>query len=275
MDVTVHLDGSAEDEFRLSYAEMLSAGRDGHIGGVFTNPLPDMARMVTPEAAAAAAEIFAELEQSARRIGDELANRLSRRLSAVRSSTELVRIEGTIGQLELKTTSTARLSDIFIASTPYRDGEDNWDGLFEAVLFGSGRAVLLAPPRHPAGQPVQRVLVAWRDTKEAARAVAAALPILTGATRVDLLLVDPESEGDAPADGIARYLVRHGAKVDVKATASNGRTTAEAILAEARRGESDLIVMGAYGHSRLREWIIGGTTRDLLRSTQIPVLTAH
>lgn len=274
MDILVHLDGSAEDEVRLSYAELIANGREVHVGGLFTNVLPDMAAMASPEAAAAAAQIYVELEQAARDKGETLSPALSTRLGRIGPLTGLQRVDGTIGALASAAASAARLADLFIASAPYRS-DKGWDVLVEAVLFGSGRATLLVPTGTPAARPVHRILVAWRDTRDAARALAEALPFVAGTSRVDIVIVDPDEADEAPAAGVARHLARHGAKAEVKRVASDGRTVAQAILDEAQRGAIDLIVMGAYGHTRLREWVLGGVTRDILQSTTVPVLAAH
>ncbi|MGL4291321.1 MAG: universal stress protein, partial [Phreatobacter sp.] len=182
-----------------------------------------------------------------------------------------------LGELGLAATSAARTADLFITTAPYRGADGtNWDGLAEAVLSDSGRGTLFVPPGQPAHGPIQRILVAWRDTHDAARAVAEALPFVAAASRVDLVMVDADpAETGAPAADIARHLTRHGAKVDVKTVASDGRSIAQVLIDEARHGAIDLLVMGGYGHSRLREWVLGGTTRDILTATTIPVLMAH
>ncbi|WP_170182118.1 universal stress protein [Phreatobacter stygius] len=275
-DIVVHLDGGAEDETRLSYAEQLATGRGAHITGLYTNVMPDIAMMATPEAAAAAT-VFTELEQAAKAQGDATAARLLERLTRSGLPVELARCDQRLGELSLAATSAARCADLFIATCPYRGGDGtNWDGLAEAVLSDSGRGTLFVPPGLAAGQPAQRIMIAWRDTHDAARAVAEALPLMAAAARVDLVMVDADpGETGAPAADMARHLARHGAKVDVRAVASDGRSVAQALTDEAGRGAIDLLVMGGYGHSRLREWVLGGTTRDILTTTAIPVLMAH
>lgn len=276
-DIVVHLDGGVEDETRLSYAELLAAGQGAHVTGLYTNVMPDIAMMATPEAAAAAATVFTELEQAAITQGDATAARLLARLTRSGLPVELARCDQRLGELSLAATSAARVADLFITTAPYRGGDGtNWDGLAEAVLSDSGRGTLFVPPGLPARGPIQRILVAWRDTHDAARAVAEALPFVAAASRVDLVMVDADpSESGAPAADIARHLTRHGGKVDVKAIASEGRSIAQVLIDEAGRGATDLVVMGGYGHSRLREWVLGGTTRDILTATTIPVLMAH
>ena len=276
-DIVVHLDGSAEDEFRLSHAEAFATPDGAHITGLYTNVLPDIAAMATPDAAAAAAAAFTELEDAARAQGETTSARLLERMKRSGLPADLARHDLRLGEVGRAAASAARAADLFIATAPYRGGEGiNWDGFAEEVLSDSGRGTLFVPPGLTARGPIQRILVAWRDTHDAARAVAEALPFIARATRVDLVMVDADPDGSgAPAAAMARHLARHGGKVEVKALAAEGKSVAQALFEEAARGAIDLIVMGGYGHSRLREWVLGGTTRDILGASPVPVLMAH
>lgn len=277
-DILVHLDGSAEDETRLSYAEGLASAFDLHVTGLFTNPLPMPVALGAPDDGGASALLYAEIDQEARQRGAELKARLAARLDRLGAKTDVVELDLVAIDMEEAVTSAARASDLFIATAPYRtkNDEDDWDALIEAVIFGSGRGTLLVPPGHKLRGPFQRIVIAWRDTREAAVAMAQALPFLTATTQVDIVLVDPDLNDDAaPAAGIARHLARHGATTQVQIVKSGTGTVAEALLEQTRRSSADLLVLGAYGHSRLREWIMGGTTRDILESADLPILTAH
>ncbi|WP_371420019.1 universal stress protein [Tardiphaga sp.] len=124
----------------------------------------------------------------------------------------------------------------------------------------------------------EHVTIGWNASQQARRAVIDALPLLKDAISVSVVIVDPEtndSHGQQPGSDIARYLARHGAAVTVAQTASNGETIANALLRQARDCESDLIVIGAYSHSRTGELIFGGVTRSLTRHVAIPTLIAH
>lgn len=153
------------------------------------------------------------------------------------------------------------------------------------VLLHSGRPVLLLPhaPGTARGAPVhaaQNVLVSWNASKEASRAVSAALPLLRRAARVHVTVFDPQQNahdhGAAPGADIVEYLARHG--VASHLTVQQGakrRDAGEALLAQAGDVAADLLVMGAYGHSRLRETILGGATHTVLQKMTLPVLMAH
>ncbi|MGO4570827.1 universal stress protein [Microvirga sp. 2TAF3] len=279
-DIVVHLDGSPEDELRLEHAEAIAATTQAHITGLFTNPLPDLATLTPVDGGAAAAQVLADLEEEARDNGDRVQQRLSERFSRLSVPNEIRRLDGTLDQLADYAASEARRADLFVAMRPYDgDGAMQWDDLFEAVLFESGRGIYVVPPGRKPSDVVRRILVAWRDTRETARAVAEAAPFIEKATRTDVLVVDPKTEiaGGQPAPDIdlARHLDRYGTNVEVSLLESGGRAVSEIILDQARRMSADVIVMGAYGHSRAREWILGGATRDMLEGSEFPILMAH
>jgi nucleotide-binding universal stress UspA family protein len=279
-DVSVHLDGSSADEERLLHAEAIAAASQAHLTGLFTNPLPDLATLSPIDGGASAAGIIVQLQDDARRQGDLAQKRLAERFSRLSVPNEIRRLEGTPGQLPGLAATEARWSDLLVASRPFdRDGAGASNDLFGAVLFESGRGVFVVPPgRHPS-DAIRRILVCWRDTREAARAVAEAAPFIEKAARTTVLIVDPESPRDnrpsEPGADIARHLGRSGTSVEVHVVASEGRGIGDVILDQARRASADLIVMGGYGHSRLREWIAGGATRDMLSTSEFPILMAH
>ena len=124
-----------------------------------------------------------------------------------------------------------------------------------------------------------RIAIAWRPGANAARAVHDALPLLRQASVVDVLCVDPvpseTGHGDDPGADIARHLARHGLPVTVHVVAGSGDEPGEALLRRVRELGADLLVMGGYSRSRLREWVFGGTTRHVLGHATLPVLLSH
>lgn len=146
------------------------------------------------------------------------------------------------------------------------------------VVLNSPRPVLVLPS---AGAPAtlgQQVTVAWNGSPEAARAIASAIPLLQRAARVDLVVFDADLGGDVhgqePGADIALYLARHGVRAEVSSRVAE-LDDGQSLLAFATEKQSDLIVMGAYGHSRFREIILGGMTRDLLATSTIALWMAH
>jgi nucleotide-binding universal stress UspA family protein len=167
---------------------------------------------------------------------------------------------------------------LFIATPPLSElaGFDRGD-LAERVIFEGGHAVYLVPPGRKSARSIRNVLVAWRHTRESARAVAEFLPLVGAATTVRIVAVDEKDAGvkEDKLAAIVNHLNRYGAKVEVSVTDANDAAIASVILDEARRTDADLIVMGAYGHSRFREWILGGVTQDMIARSDVPILMAH
>lgn len=149
-------------------------------------------------------------------------------------------------------------------------------GLIEAALFESGRPALIVPPGRLSFS-ARKVLVAWDGGAAAARAVADAMPFLAAAEDVEILSVAGEKDlsDRIPGSELAPHLARHGAKVTVKTLPVPSAGVAEAIQAEAKAFGAELIVSGAFKHSRLREWLLGGVTQSLLKDCPVPVLMSH
>lgn len=167
-------------------------------------------------------------------------------------------------------------ADLVIASHPGPGGlPDNWSA--ESLLLATGVPFLILPDGWRAGTVAERVLLAWNASREARRAISDSLPLLT-ARSVSVIIVDPAKNlrhGEEPGADVATYLSRHGANVTVEQIESNASPIADVILNHARRNNIDLIVLGAYSHSRFREIIFGGVTRSLLRDAAVPLLIAH
>jgi nucleotide-binding universal stress UspA family protein len=149
----------------------------------------------------------------------------------------------------------------------------------ESVLLGSGRPVMIVPYAGRFDTVGSNVLVAWNATREAARAVNDAMPILQKAEKVTVLSINPPSEEAGrpvwPGADIALHLARHGVKAEASSTVSHDIDVGNAILSRAADFGSDLIVMGGYGHSRQREFILGGVTRTLLGQMTVPIIMSH
>ena len=152
-------------------------------------------------------------------------------------------------------------------------------GFADAILLSVGRPVLVLPYAGDAAVKADNVLVCWDAGREAARAVTDALPLLRRAKRVTVLSVDSRASagghGEQPGADIALYLSRHGIKAEAARTTSGGIDPGSVILSRAFDYGADLIVMGAYGHSRLRELVLGGATREIFRSMTVPVFLSH
>jgi nucleotide-binding universal stress UspA family protein len=148
--------------------------------------------------------------------------------------------------------------------------------IVEAALFDSGRPVLVVPYIAKGGIKLDRVLVCWDGSRGAARAAGDAIPFLRKARAVDVVVVGEKAKSnELPGADIAESLARHGVKVEVKEIIATDIDAADVILSHAADSSADLMVMGGYGHSRLREFVLGGVTRTILSSMIIPVLMSH
>ena len=173
----------------------------------------------------------------------------------------------------------ARYADLTVLGPDLLTGADLKDSALSGALFDSAKPVLIVPEgRAPTLRP-KRVLVAWDSRPEAVRAVREALDLLTAAEDVRVVLVDPQASdlgnGPEPGADIATYLTRHGVKVSVDRLPSSGQSVATVLKQHATDMDADLIVMGGYGHSRLRERIFGGVTRSMLDEPVLPMLMAR
>jgi nucleotide-binding universal stress UspA family protein len=170
--------------------------------------------------------------------------------------------------------AAGRLSDLIVLGRPDKSMDGQTAASLDAALFDTGRAVLVAPPAATASL-CRRVALAWNGSAEASRVVGMALPYLAKAEAVTILSA-PGTDKRAPAEALAGYLALHGIKTDVESfELHHHQSVGHALLEHAQKANADLLAMGAYGHSRLREMILGGATRDVLAQATIPVLMAH
>jgi len=187
-----------------------------------------------------------------------------------------VTVEAALGRDEV--VAHARVADLIVAARADRHDRARRE-LLEDVLFKSGRPMLLLPSPARHKQRWDRVLIAWNARAEAVRAVTGAMPLLQAAKDVRVVTVDAApsaaGHGEAPGRELAAYLARHNVRVEVSNLDGLGREHARAIADAALDFDADLIVMGAYGHSRPREFVLGGVTRDLLAGSRIALLLAH
>ena len=167
---------------------------------------------------------------------------------------------------------------IVVEQTDRRTDELGWDAEEQCVL-ASGRPTLIVPHQGRFPTVGRRILIAWNGSREAARAIHGALPLIEKADRVDLLLGRSKEVFSSitryPDLKITDYLRRHNPTIDARRFDASDADAGAAILKAAAQAQSDLLVMGAYGHSWFREWILGGATLHVLREMRVPVLMAH
>jgi nucleotide-binding universal stress UspA family protein len=170
-----------------------------------------------------------------------------------------------------------RRFDLVIVGQPERQKSLPDEVVDEGVLFESGRPVIFVPYIQKGGMKLDRIMVCWDGSRAAARAVADAMPFLKKAKQVEVVIVADKAgkKDEVPGADLGQHLARHGLKVDVKRITSPDIDVPSTILSYAADSSADMIVMGGYGHSRLREFILGGATRGLLEAMTVPVLMSH
>ena len=278
-DILVHLDVTPRSAARLAIAAGLAMKHGAHLTGLHvidissanyfygaampfvpTNPEEIVGRM-RAEAAKAAAPVEAAFREYLRRNG----------------------IEGEWRQMEGDPATTValqgRYADLIIVGQPNPDEPQDGDPITVNTVMTSGRPVLAIPFAGDFPTIGERVLVAWNASREAARAINDALPLLAGAKQVTVLAINPQrgigGHGDVPAADIALHLARHGLKAEAAHTVAKDISDGEALFSYAADIGADLIVAGGYGHSRARELVFGGVTRTLIAEMTAPVLLSH
>ena len=193
-------------------------------------------------------------------------------------SAETRRIEAGIGDVPTHFAHIARRFDLSVLGQFEGDRDHpTTNSVIEAALFESGRPVLIVPFIQKDRLKLDHVMVCWDGSRAAARAVADAMPFLTRSGKASIVIADIQStkSADLPGADIATHLTRHGVNVTIERIPVGKIDVSNAILSYAADTYPDLIVMGGYGHSRLREFILGGTTRGMLASMTKPTLMSH
>lgn len=276
-DIAVFLFSAAEDEAALAAGEAMARAGDADLAAVLLELEPDpVYTMEGVMVSAMWAEVLAEARKSfaKEKAALEARCRKSERSIAIR---ELLVASGLAGA---DAAVHARHADLCVMIRPGGSKPFEYrNAIFEGVLFGSGRPVLLVPPDWRGERVGRKVVVAWNGKRESARALADAAPLLDSADEVTIVTIDakPSYEGVGPAPGadIAAHLARRGLKVEVRNLDGLGRDEADTLIAGARALAADLIVMGGYGRSRLSEIVFGGMTRAMAEKSPLPVLMSH
>jgi nucleotide-binding universal stress UspA family protein len=260
----------------LGVAASLAGAQKSHVLGLYVIPAPAVypavGPYVVPEVFDGLTRYFEEQSKGARRKFEAVMKRhgLSFQWLEVKALTSA--ISDTVSEM-------GRIADLVVVSETNRDGRNGVELDFvENIILGVGRPVLILPRSATADFDPAIVLCGYNGSKEAARAVHDAVPLLKNAKDVRLLWVDPAKEletGALPGADMVECLRRHGVKASAESLPSNGLNPAEAIMAQARETGAGVVVMGAYGHSRIREFVLGGATRHALSAMTMPLLVSH
>ncbi len=272
-DLLVIADNDPTYASRLDVALALATEHQAHLTGLHVMPRPlTQAYNETPIPESVEKAQRLEVEEAARRAAAVFAERAGR----TTVPTEWRVAEGDVVRVA---SEHARYADLTMVPQGIEIGSASADltALPEELALAVGRPVLVIPRYGSFPKVGTQVLVAWNGSREATRAVHDALPLLRLAERVTVLSIDPDSDAERrlPGADIALHLARHGVTVRTESITGAEIAVGDLLLSYAADHEIDLIVMGAYGHTRLRERVLGGATRSLLRHMTAPVLMSH
>ncbi|HEY7578192.1 MAG TPA: universal stress protein [Acetobacteraceae bacterium] len=278
-DLLVHVDTTPRSATRTELAARLAIQHNAHLTGLHVIDIPSANYFY----GAAMPFVPTNPEEIVDRIRAEAVEAARPIEAAFRECLRRNGIEGEWRMVEGSPPATvalhARYADLAIVGQPNRDEPRDADAVTVTTIMTSGRPVLAVPFAGDFPTVGERVLVAWNASREAARALNDALPLLLNAKQVTVLAINPQrgvgGHGDVPAADIALHLARQGLKTEAAHTVAKDIADGEALLSYAADIGADLIVAGAYGHSRAREMVFGGVTRTLIAEMTAPVLFSH
>lgn len=279
-DLLLHLDSSMQGAHRLDYALRLAAREKAHLVGLYTLDLVPALSELTRSYSGRTEELEAHIHMR----NTEL-ERAKQTEAKFRDGVRREGVEGEWRFVEASPAETvalhARYADLAIIGQidPNFRSSAGSERIPEDVLLHSGRPLVIVPCAGTFPTVAQNVLVAWKPTAEAARAIGDALPFLRRAKKVTVVTVDPERGSDTepgiPVADIARHLARHDIHVEAATSFTGDIATDDVLLNKVADSGADFLVMGGYGHPRAREAMFGGVTRQILRQMTVPVLMAH
>jgi nucleotide-binding universal stress UspA family protein len=273
-DLVVNLGGDETKDVTADYAISMAKAYGAHVVGVafvYEPVIPgsllggiptDLIEVQREENAKAAKTAVTNFEAAAKNAGVSAETRLLD--ASIAGASDL------FGRI-------ARRFDIAVVGQAPREQGVSEELLIEGALFGSGRPVIVVPQIQSQPLKLDNVMVCWDGSRPAARAIGDAVPFFERAKAIEIVVVTGERDksGEITGANMKRHLARHGINVEIKRIAAGNAEVQTAILAHAADTAADFIVMGGYGHSRLREFILGGVTRSILKSMPVPVLMSH
>jgi nucleotide-binding universal stress UspA family protein len=272
-DIVVNLSGRAAQDFAADYATSIAATFGAHVAGIAFLYEP-----VIPDGTLGGIPV--DLIELQREENSKAANAAVGRFEAATKtagvSAETRVLDATLGGAAALFGQIARRFDVAVVGQAQREHGASEELMIEGALFESGRPVVVVPYIQKQGLTLDRVLACWDGGRMSARAIADAMPFLERAKAVDIVIVTEERKNDEiTGANMTEHLARHDVTANVKRIARGDLAIADVILDYAADSGADFMVMGGYGHSRLREFILGGVTRGILGSMTVPVLMSH
>lgn len=273
----VFADDSEASSARLETAIAMAEAHDAHLSACAALEQPAYYYGIGSEVAA---DVYLEDVERVRGLAREVGEKAEKRLAETGHDGGVRWETGVPAAVSEIAARHARYADLALVGQPFEGPQETLLlKVFEGVLFESGRPLAVVPKGWTGGAFGKRVMVGWAPRKEAARAVGDAMPLIEAAEAVSIAVVDPQTgdsaHGDEPGADLATALSRHNPDVSVNQLPSGGLSVGARLLRHAEEWGADLIVMGGYGHWRLREMLFGGVTHEMLRSSAVPLLLAH
>lgn len=272
-DMVVSLSLVPDDDFAGDFAISVAAALESHLTGIafVFDPIIPVAATYIPS------EVIAAQQRNSENAAQAALERFSDAAARGGIGAEAVKLPVNYADAGEQFGRIARRFDLAIVGQAEPGRHAIEEQIAESALFESGRPLVMVPYIQKAPLKLDRVMVCWDGSRAATRAIADAMPLLVRAGRLEVVVVanDPGKQDEIPGADMGRHLARHGLKVSVSRFSAAGIDVADALLSHAADYGADFIVMGGFGHSRFREFVLGGVTRSILRSMTAPVLMSH
>ncbi len=268
-DIVVHQGEDAHTDRRMVAGLQLAKQFDAHLTGVYVLSYPTVPGFVQTELPS---EIIEQRYAEIRAAGEEMRQQFDATVKREGVPGEFRVMEGDVAEA---VALCGRYSDVLVVSQPDPDHPAPTDGLAEDLLLAAGRPVLVVPYAGDQSHMGQRIMVAWSATRESTRAVHDAMGMLEKADEVVVFSVNPEDKDHIAGADICTHLARHGVNATPRHIVAPDMRVGDSILSAVADNGIDMLVMGGYGHSRLRELAFGGATRAIMQSMTCPVMLSH
>jgi nucleotide-binding universal stress UspA family protein len=273
-DVVVNISGRGPRDFAAEYATSIAATFGAHLAGIsflYEPVIPDGTLGGIP------VDLIELQREENSKVANEAVSRFEAGVKKAGISAETRILDATFGGAATVFAQIARRFDLAVVGQAQREGGASDELVVEGALFESGRPLVVVPYIQKRGLTLERVLACWDGGRTAARAIGDAMPFLERAKAVDIVIVAEERKGGDEINGanMGEHLARHGVTANVKRIAKGDLAIEDVLLSYAADSGADFMVMGGYGHSRLREFILGGVTRGILASMTVPVMMSH
>ena len=273
-DIVVNLSVGEAGSFAGDYAVSVASALDAHVTGiafVYDAIVPVASTGYIPP------EVIETQQRDSEAAAKTALDRFAAATSRAGISAEPVKVAASFAGAGEQFGLIARRFDLVVVGQAEPEKDTIEELIAESALFESGRPVIVVPYIQKAPLKLDRVMVCWDGSRAATRAIADAMPLLERAGQVEVVIAGNErgKRDEIPGADMGQHLARHGLKVDVKRITGGDIDVADALLSHAADANIDFVVMGGYGHSRLREFVLGGVTRSILRAMTAPTLLSH